>query len=108
VELPEAFPSGRYVALTVAGESMEPLLHSGDTILVRLGTEATRGAIVVARHPENGYIVKRVASLQPRAIQLASLNASYPTVKLPRRGDLIVGTVVLRWCAHGAAAQRRE
>jgi peptidase S24-like protein len=102
VELPEEIPQGRYVALTVSGESMEPLLHTGDTILVKIGPALARDAVVVARHPDDGYVVKRVSRIGRRTIQLASLNPSYGPVELPRRDDLVVGTVVLRWCAHGA------
>ena len=103
VELPEEIPQGRYVALTVSGESMEPLLHTGDTILVKVGPAVARDTVIVARHPDDGYVVKRVARVARRTIHLASLNPSFPPVALPRRDDLVVGTVVLRWCAHGAS-----
>jgi hypothetical protein len=104
VELPDRVPDGRYVALTVAGESMEPLLHGGDTILVRLGASVAKGAVIVARRPDDGYVVKRVGALTPRTIELESLGAGYPPVRIPRRTDLVLGTVVLRWCEHAPPA----
>ena len=103
VELPPGLPAGQHVALTVRGDSMEPLLHAGDTILVKLGGAAAVGDVVVARRPEHGHIVKRVAAATPERLVLASLNASYDEVIVPQEPGAVVGTVVLRWCAHGRA-----
>ena len=100
IELPVDMPAGRYIGLGVNGDSMEPLMHTGDTILVRVGTDVQPNTVIVARHPDDGYVVKRVDRLTPTTIQLASLNAGYPTLAIPRDPSLIVGTVVLRWCAH--------
>ena len=103
VELPDGLPAGQHVALTVRGDSMEPMLHAGDTILVKLGAAANVGDVVVARRPEHGHIVKRVAAATPERLVLASLNASYDDVIVPQEPGAVVGTVVLRWCAHGRA-----
>jgi hypothetical protein len=100
VEVPLALPRGEYVALTVQGDSMTPLLHAGDVILVRRGGEVARGRVIVARHPDDGYVVKEVGRVGRRAIELRSLNPEYPPVTIPRMSALIAGTVVLRWCAH--------
>ncbi len=80
-------------------------MHTGDTILVRIGTELQTDTIVVARHPDDGYVVKRVAHLTSTTVHLASLNAVYPMLALPRDPALIVGTVVMRWCAHGESGR---
>ena len=100
IELPVDMPSGRYIGLGVNGDSMEPLMHTGDTILVRVGSDVQPNTVIVARHPDDGYVVKRVDRLTPTTIQLTSLNAGYPVLSIPRDPSLIVGTVVLRWCAH--------
>lgn len=105
VELPPDLPTARYLALRVSGESMTPLLHSGDTILVRIGERNERlepGRVVVARRPDNGYVVKRLGDLRTREIELLSLNPDFPPIRIPRRPGAVLGTVVLRWCAHGA------
>ena len=104
IELPEEMPAGRYLGLGVNGDSMEPLMHTGDTILVRVGPEVQTNTVIVARHPEDGYVVKRVDRLTSTAIHLASLNPGYPPMSIPRDPSLIVGTVVMRWCAHGEGA----
>lgn len=102
IELPDEIPAGRYVGLGVQGDSMEPLMHTGDTILLRVGPEVQPDSVIVARHPDDGYVVKRVVRLTPTTICLASLNPGYPPVSIPRDPALIVGTVVMRWCSHGA------
>ena len=75
VELPGTLAAGsKYVALTVSGSSMEPALHAGDVVLVSVGGGVRRDSIVVARRPEEGYVVKAVGRLTRRAIELRSLN----------------------------------
>jgi SOS-response transcriptional repressor LexA len=100
VHLPDGIPSGRYVTLPVSGDSMVPLFHPGDRILVRLGDGCQTGDVIVARHPDQGYVVKRVGRLRRSTMELTSLNAAYEPMELRRSDVRIVGTVVLRWCAH--------
>ena len=106
IDLPDGVPAGRYIGLGVNGDSMEPLMHTGDTILVQVGSDVKVGSVIVARHPDDGYVVKRVARLTRTAIHLASLNPEYPPMRIPRDPGLVVGTVVLRWCAHGEGGRR--
>ena len=105
VALPADLPAGRYVALRVVGDSMIPLLHSGDVVLVDLGGTVHPGAVAVARHPEHGYVVKRVGRTERQAISLVSLNPAYPPLELLRGvgAATLIGPVVLRWCAHRPA-----
>jgi peptidase S24-like protein len=100
-ELPDGSPDGKYVALRVTGDSMVPLLHDGDTILVKLGDEIVPDAVVVARVPDGGYVVKRVGGVAGSRVELASLNPDYPPIVIPRDPSLVLGTVLLRWCTHG-------
>ncbi len=104
LELPADVSPGQHVALTVAGDSMEPLLHAGDTILIKLDPELRRGAVVVARRPDDGYVVKRVSRVGPKVVELASLNAGYPPIRIPRRADLVLGTVLMCWRQGRAAS----
>jgi hypothetical protein len=100
VVLPPGAPPGRYVALRVVGDSMRPLLHSGDVVLVSLDVGAVVGAVVVARHPEHGYVVKRMGRPGAWGTPLGSLNPAYPTLLLPPGAGTVIGRVVLRWCGH--------
>lgn len=104
IDLPPDVAPGAYIGLGVKGDSMEPLMHTGDTILVRIGGDLQSDTVVVARHPENGYVVKRLARLTSTTVHLTSLNDAYPALALPRDPALIVGTVIMRWCAHGEDA----
>jgi phage repressor protein C with HTH and peptisase S24 domain len=106
VELPDGTPAGRYLALAVAGESMTPLLHPGDVVLVRVGAELVRDTVIIARHPEDGYVVKRVGRVAGEEVELLSLNAEFAPVHIPRDERLVLGTVVARWCAHAEDSEK--
>ena len=107
LELPPEAPAGEYLALKIVGESMAPLMHTGDTVLVRLGPELARDTAVVARVPDNGYVCKRVAQIGADAVELASLEPGRPSVRIPRDPRLILGTVMLVWCHHRHRHHRR-
>lgn len=100
VELPNDVPSGEYVALRIVGDSMAPLMHTGDTVLVRRGGDVKRDTVIVARHPDDGYVCKRVSRVRRTSIELASLAPGRPAIAIPRDVRLVVGTVMLVWCTH--------
>ena len=100
VELPNDVPSGEYVALRIVGDSMAPLMHTGDTVLVRRGGDVKRDTVIVARHPDDGYVCKRVSRVRRASIELASLAPDRPAIAIPRDARLVVGTVMLVWCTH--------
>lgn len=106
VALPPGVPSGRYVALRVVGDSMTPLLHSGDVVLVDLDGTVATGAVVVARHPDHGYVVKRVGRARAWGLPLESLNPAYPMLVLSPGAGTLIGPVVLRWCGHALTKPR--
>lgn len=100
ITLPDDMPSGDYVALKASGDSMLPLLHSGDILLVKVGRRPQVSTVVVARVPEEGYVVKRVAELSRGEIALASLNSDFANLRISASEGLVLGTVVARWCSH--------
>ena len=100
VEVPNDVPSGDYVALRIVGDSMAPLMHTGDTVLVRRGGDVKRDTVIVARHPDDGYVCKRVSRVRRTSIELASLAPDRPAIAIPRDARLVVGTVMLVWCTH--------
>jgi len=110
VELPPDVPRGQYLALRVAGDSMEPLLHSGDVLLVRLGAAPAVGTVVVARVPDHGYVVKEVRGISPEFLELHSLNPAYGPLRISRvdAEGAVLGTVLMRWCSHGSAGKKKR
>lgn len=67
-------PSGQSLAVVVAGRaivrvrgaSMEPTLHHGDLLLIRVGREPVPGSLVVLALPgRQGLAVKRAVRLEP-------------------------------------------
>jgi len=100
VEVPNDAPAGDYVALRVVGDSMAPLMHTGDTVLVRRGADVRGDTVIVARHPDDGYVCKRVSRVRRESIELASLAPGRPPIVIPRDARLVVGTVMLVWCSH--------
>jgi SOS-response transcriptional repressor LexA len=101
IPLPDDIPRGKYLALMVRGDSMEPLIHTGDMVLVKLGDTLARDSVVVARDIDGGYVVKKVGRLRAKSIELESLNPAYPSMRVGRVPGSVLGTVLLRWCDHG-------
>lgn len=100
VALPPGLPRGRYLALGVTGDSMLPLLAPGDTMLVRLGEGVAGGAIVVARAGDDGYVVKQVAGVTSRGLEIHSLNPAYAPLTIALGSGVVLGTVLARWRAE--------
>jgi hypothetical protein len=100
VDVPDDLAPAKYVAINVRGDSMQPLLHDGDTVLVAMGVEPVTGNIVLAR-TDDGYVVKRLERITTRGVYLQSLNAQYDVIVVRDIPRPIVGSVVLRWCPHG-------
>lgn len=100
VELPPGHARGRYVALGVSGDSMSPLLRHGDRVLVRLGERAAPDRVIVARVPDEGYVIKRVGRVHADVVELLSLNPAYAPVQLPHDPRLVLGRVVHCWRAR--------
>lgn len=99
IAVPDDLPLGRYVALNVSGESMSPLLHDGDVVLVNMAASPRPGDIVLARTDE-GYVVKRLARISTAGVLLESLNSEFGPITIRDLPRPIAGVVVLRWCEH--------
>ena len=93
VELPKGVAKGGYVAVNVAGDSMTPVLFAGDVLLVKIGAPPKPGAIVVARHSDDGYVVKSVGAMNQAEIELESFNSNYAPFRIVNDRSLVVGTV---------------
>lgn len=80
-------------AITVEGDSMEPLLNNGDEILVDCSPRPFRDGIHVVRLGET-LMVKRVASTGAGRVALLSQNLAYPPVEVAVDEVAIIGRVV--------------
>jgi SOS-response transcriptional repressor LexA len=97
LELPEDVPSGRYVALRVAGDSMAPVLGPREVILIQLDAAPRVDDLIVARLPDQSHVVKRVASMKGSTMELASFNPEYESIFVARDPSPVVGTVIARF-----------
>jgi phage repressor protein C with HTH and peptisase S24 domain len=69
-------------------------------VLVKRSADVRRDTLIVARHPDDGYVCKRVRRIGRASIELESLAPGRPAIFIPRDARLIVGTVMLVWCSH--------
>ncbi len=80
-------------AITVAGDSMEPLLNDGDEILVDCSPRPFRDGIHVVRLGDT-LLVKRVAQAGAGRLALLSQNLAYPPIEVATDEIAIIGRVV--------------
>ena len=79
-------------AIRVEGDSMEPLLRSGDEIFVDRHKRGGEGVFVV--RIGDALHVKQVRASQAGTIALISANDAYPPLELPRDEVEVIGRVV--------------
>ena len=77
MSLPEIGDPNAY-ALEIHGDSMEPVLRDGDTVVVSPSAPTRRGDRVVARTNEGEVMAKQLARRSARRIELKSLNPEHP------------------------------
>lgn len=80
-------------AITVEGDSMEPLLRDGDEILIDRRTQPFRDGVHVVRLGDT-LMVKRVAQAGAGRFALLSQNLSYPPVNVGAEEMEVIGRVV--------------
>ncbi|MFU7529191.1 S24 family peptidase [Qipengyuania sp. ASV99] len=80
-------------AITVEGDSMEPLLRDGDEILIDRRPQPFRDGVHVVRLGDT-LMVKRVAQAGAGRFALLSQNLAYPPVEVAAEEVAIIGRVV--------------
>ena len=76
-EIPEELArTGEFFGLRISGDSMEPDIHNGDTVIVRRQDDAESDEIVIALVNGNDGVCKRLKKYAD-SIALVSLNPSY-------------------------------
>ena len=68
---------GTHYALVIRGDSMEPTICDGDTVIVRVQPDAENGEIVVATVNGDDATCKKLYKIPGGGIQLHSINQSY-------------------------------
>ncbi|MEO0870693.1 MAG: S24 family peptidase, partial [Pseudomonadota bacterium] len=89
----QGFEGAQLSAITVEGDSMEPLLNNGDEILIDRSPRAFRDGVHVVRLGDT-LMVKRVASAGAGRFSLLSQNLAYPPVSVEAEEVEIIGRVV--------------
>jgi phage repressor protein C with HTH and peptisase S24 domain len=77
VELPATTDPNAY-ALSIAGDSMEPVYRDGDSIIVSPAAPIRVGDRVVAKHEGGAVMAKLLTRRTATRIELTSLNPLYP------------------------------
>lgn len=80
-------------AITVEGDSMEPLLNNGDEILIDTSQRGFRDGVHVVRLGDT-LMVKRVAQAGAGRFSLLSQNLAYPPVDVAADEMEVIGRVV--------------
>ncbi|MGB3806244.1 MAG: S24 family peptidase [Erythrobacter sp.] len=89
----QGLESAELSAITVKGDSMEPLLRDGDEILVDMRAQPFRDGIHVVRLSDT-LMVKRVARSGAGRAVLLSENAAYPPIDVALDEVELIGRVV--------------
>ncbi|WP_346773737.1 S24 family peptidase [Altererythrobacter sp. BO-6] len=92
-------------AITVEGDSMEPLLRDGDEILVDRSPRPFRDGVHVVRLGDT-LMVKRVASAGSGRLALLSQNLAYPPVEVSAEEVEIIGRVVWKGGEYECGSRR--
>ena len=80
VELPSTADANAY-ALSIAGDSMEPVYRAGDSIFVSPAAPVRVGDRVVARAMDGAVMAKLLSRRTASRIELTSLNPAYPDLR---------------------------
>ena len=80
VELPSTADVNAY-ALSISGDSMEPVYRPGDAVIVSPAAPIRVGDRVVARLADGAVMAKLLARRTATRIELASLNPAYPELR---------------------------
>jgi len=84
-------------ALRVENDSMEPLFHQGDIIIINPNIKPRSGDFVIVRLKSEGEVTFKKLSIKGGRITLQPLNTKYDVIVLEEKDDFeIIGKVVER------------
>ncbi len=93
IEFPGAADEHAY-ALEIAGDSMAPVFRRGDRIVVSPSAQVRRGDRVVVKTTGGEVMVKELARLTARTVELRSFNPEHEPRLLPRKEVAWIARVV--------------
>ena len=93
VELPNTTDANAY-ALSISGDSMEPVYREGDSIIVSPAAPVRVGDRVVARTAEGAVMAKLLSRRTASRIELTSLNTAYPDLRFAVREILWMHRII--------------
>jgi len=76
---PKVAAKGAYFALKIEGDSMEPKMSNGDTIIIQYGSRIENGDIAVVLIANEESTVKRIKRTSD-GLELIPLNPAYPVL----------------------------
>ncbi len=80
---------GDFAYVTVSGNSMSPLLDTGDLVLLRSGSDYEVGDVVAYRHPEIGTVLHRIVAEDGQRFTLRGDNRTGEDTYQPLTSDII-------------------
>ena len=86
------FPVGEAFIVEAKGDSMEPKIHEGDTVIARKGNNPSSGDIIVCVHEQEAKI-KQFLKIGNRIV-LHSLNEKYRLIEIDENTDFKIEGVV--------------
>jgi phage repressor protein C with HTH and peptisase S24 domain len=93
VELPSTADANAY-ALSISGDSMQPVYREGDSIIVSPAAPVRVGDRVVARTAEGAVMAKLLSRRTASRIELTSLNPAYPDLRFAAQEILWMHRIV--------------
>lgn len=81
-------------ALEIAGDSMDPVLRSGDKVLVAPNATVRRGDRVVVKTLEGEVMAKELKKMTETRVELISLNPDYEDRAFPRSEIQWIGRII--------------
>ncbi|MBU6448253.1 MAG: helix-turn-helix transcriptional regulator [Rhodospirillales bacterium] len=93
VELPSVADTNAY-ALSINGDSMEPVYRQGDTVIVSPAAPVRQGDRVVSRAKNGAVMAKQLLRRTAGRIELGSLNPEFPDLRFLARDILWMHRIV--------------
>ena len=80
---------GKAASVIVDGNSMEPVYHLGDLVIVRSKPSYKVGDIITYRHPDIGHVIHRIIAIQDGKFLLRGDNNSWDDSYLPSHDEVV-------------------